>query len=231
MNEKDLSQIEINTELMRRLLGITQDELEKLAAEGVLVRASGGTWRLYESLLKYIRSDKSAAISMTDDNDMIVSGKEMTYVLNDITQRRLGQLAQLGVAVKAGRGQWKLKATARNYIDYKESKNTIEDDEDDPRAATVRLKNEQALAMALANAEQMKIQVLAEEVLRVMETAQAIYNNSIDALEGRLTGQLVSATGAKSDVLLSVLKPELNSVRESVSRELLGFSQELEREE
>jgi hypothetical protein len=141
-----------------------------------------------------------------------------------ITKRRIDQMIDEGILsreCKPSPSNYDLYACAKGYINYLKRKE-IPDDETglDPRKERALLYQSQRKKLDLEIAEREKTLLLAQEVLLLLEQLQQLYNGKIDALEGRLTGALISATGVDASVVLTVLTPELNSIRSDTAEAL-----------
>lgn len=142
-----------------------------------------------------------------------------------VTRRRLEQLIQQGhlpTECRPKRGTYALDLTCRYYIEFLKqegalSKKVTDESTIDPREERALLHREQRLKLEIQNAQYMRTVLLATEVLVALEKLQIVYNNQIDAIEGRIAAKLIAATQADADTILSVLRPELVAIRTEIA--------------
>lgn len=94
------------------------------------------------------------------------------------------------------------------------------------RALLVRAQREK---IELENALSRNEQLLAAEIEQVLLEIQSIYNNKIDALEGRLTGNLTAIMGETDNAeILLLIRKELNGIRMETVESLRNYAKKLQ---
>lgn len=116
-----------------------------------------------------------------------------------------------------------IKKPPRSSTEFSED----EDDGLDTNEQRALLYAAQREKLELANALTRGEHLLASEVELTLQEIQSIYNNNIDALEGRLTGNLISATKAPNETIINVIRPEINAVRSDTANALQSLANRL----
>lgn len=164
------------------------------------------------------------AVRKNFDSSLLRKGQYVADCLG-ITKRRIDQLIDEGLIpseCKPSRANYDLYACAHHYIKFLQRKDPLDDSVQvlDPRRERALLYQSQRKKLDLENAEREKTLLVTQDVLLLLEQLQQLYNNHIDALEGRLTGALISATGVEAATILEVLAPELNAIRNDTAEAL-----------
>ena len=151
---------------------------------------------------------------MEDLPTLIVTLGQLAAVFG-VDKRRIGQLVKQGVIQKETRGQYELIGACASYIDYLRKRDGEVNlaIEDDPRAATVRLKTAQAIKFELDNAVRQKELLEQAETLQFLEEIAVAYTMALEAFEGRLVGALVEATGAEQQTIADAIAREVHAAR------------------
>ena len=147
--------------------------------------------------------------------EYIVPLSVLSYAFALSDKRRINQLVQDGVIDRLTRGRYDLLKCTHNYCNYLRSRGGLEQngDEDDPRVATTRLKNAQAVKYELENAQTQSELLEQTLVLQYLEELAVTLANQYDAFEGRLTRELASVTGADEKIIATTLNQEINAAR------------------
>lgn len=140
---------------------------------------------------------------------------------------------------KLARGLWDISialplwrqhvSTGGNGDDTDAEGNVSQEDLRKEKALLIRAQREK---LELENALTMGEHLLADDVAAFAQEIQAIYDNRLDALEGRLTGKLISEIGGiDSAPILLVLRPELNAIRMETAQALRAYAERLQQNE
>jgi len=147
--------------------------------------------------------------------------------------RWITDLAKKGVVIRVGHGKYDLIPSAKNYIAFLRSKDTVRssDSDIDPRLEGGRLKRAQADKIEIENAERRKELLSADQVLTTIAQLQTIYNNGWLGFEGMLPGEIVSiAPDVEITKVKYIVQQVIHRCRVAVANEMAAFADSLERE-
>lgn len=159
------------------------------------------------------------------DLNFLVSGETVADALG-VTRRRIDQLIQQGhlpaTECRPKRGSYDFFKCTKYYIEFLKNEGALSKAVDetstiDPREERALLHQQQRIKLELENATTKRELLDANEVTTLLESLQTIYNNHIDALEGRLTGQITAATQTDASLIIGVVRPELVAIRTEVA--------------
>jgi len=154
--------------------------------------------------------------------EYIVPLSVLSYAFALSDKRRIQQLVQDGIIQKLGRGKYNLIECTKDYCNYLRSRGGLEEsgDENDPRVATTRLKNAQAVKYELENAQRQSELLEQAEVLQYLEELAVTLANQYDAFEGRLTRELAGVTGTDEKIIAGIIAKEVNAARMDTAKEI-----------
>ncbi|MFH5187124.1 hypothetical protein ACHHV8_33580 [Paenibacillus sp. TAB 01] len=142
----------------------------------------------------------------TVQNEMVLTGIQLAEMLN-LGTRRVQQLAEEGILVKAARGKYKATESIQNYIRTLQDKSGAKDagsvDYFDERARHEKAKREIAeIELSVMRGDLHK----SEDVKFVMNDMLAAFRSRIMALPAKLAPQLV---GCKLPAIMNLLTKEV----------------------
>lgn len=151
------------------------------------------------------------------DGDTTVSATELAKVLG-LTARRVGQLAQDGVIVRASRGKFVLSDAVRQYIEYAARNQTSEGKkiELDKDKAEAKLKAAKARAAELEVAELEGRMHRSEDVAAVLEALVYEIRANLTALPGRLAVDV--AAGESPAQCADIIRREVHELMDKLSQ-------------
>jgi phage terminase Nu1 subunit (DNA packaging protein) len=155
-----------------------------------------------------------------------VSRAELAEWLS-VDPSRINQLVKEGVLQVERRGIYDAKKCVMAYIKYKNGGEGEETQEKRLTAtdATVRLKVAQAIKVELENAVNQKKLLHQELVLQYLEEMITVFTNDLEALDGRLTGELAGELeGVSRGRIAEIIQKEVNFVRTNLSNSLASLA-------
>lgn len=147
--------------------------------------------------------------------------------------RWITDLAKKGVVIRVGHGKYDLLQSAKNYIAFLRSKDTLRTQDTDlnPQVETARLRKEQADKIALENAARRKELMDINDVLTVMTQLQTIYNRWTESIEGGMPRDIITLVPeANLQQINDLIKQHVYRCRMAIADEIAALATAYERE-
>lgn len=140
-----------------------------------------------------------------------------------LSARRVQQLANEGIIVKAGRGQYRLLASVRGYVTFLQERVSGDRKADGWRDERARLAREQADRIALENAVSRGRLIQSDQVENVLSAAMAALSADLDGLPGRMATTVAGIDDPA--IARATLQDETRRIRRSFAQSVAELAE------